>query len=121
MPDICCRCGQPTKRLEQVIQSRQLTTGNARDTAGWGVWFIVVAPCAIIWWAVGFLVYAIGLAISKTSTPDFSVAVHMPRCGECSKAGPLEPLQVDYDAGRMRFLVHRDFAAGCVEAGPSKR
>jgi hypothetical protein len=41
-----------------------------------------------------------------------AVNVHVPmrQCPECAKLGPIEPVIVDFDYCRMKFVVHRRFA-----------
>ncbi len=101
IPDLCCHCGLPTRRMKRV--KRWKPAENAQQTAGF-------------WILVTFLFGGLGSALAALQRATggrysgHSVVVRIGQCPECAAVGPPEPLQVDHEHFTMRFLVHRDFA-----------
>ncbi len=103
MPDHCCSCMLPERRLVRISRSR--VVWGSGDDGGIG------AAAALVLQAlaggVHFLIHAL---FSEKGSGSQKVVVQVRQCGECSRRQVLEPVFVNYDAYTMKFIVHRDFA-----------
>ena len=103
MPDYCCTCVLPERRLVRISHSR--VVWGSGDEGGIGA-AAAVALQALAG-GVHFLFHAF---FSEKRSGSQKVAVSVRQCRECSRRHPLEPVLVNYDAYAIKFVVHRDFA-----------
>lgn len=114
LPEICCRCSGLTRRIVRVTSNMETTnTGRpaarndeeADRTGG----FVLRLLFGRIWGRLfGWLITS--TAGDSTSGGRLNVTVRMPQCRECARLGKIEPVHVDFDYCRMKFVVHRRFA-----------
>jgi hypothetical protein len=103
MPDYCCTCTLPERRLVRVARSR-LVWGSRRDTS------FGAAAVSALQLLAGGLHFLIHRLHSDKQSGEQEVVVRMRQCRECSRETPLDPIFVNFDAYTMKFVVPRDFA-----------
>ena len=103
IPDYCCSCMLPERRLVRVVRSR-VVWGASEDS---GVGAAAAIALRLLIGGFSFLVH---LLHSEKRSGSQKVVVRVRQCRECSRHQPLEPTFVNYDAYSMKFVVHRDFA-----------
>ncbi len=103
MPDYCCICMLPERRLVRLVRSR-VVWGSKDDS---GVLAAVVLALHVLVHPLAFLFHL--LHAEKRSGSQF-VVVRVRQCRECSRRQPLEPTFVNFDGYSMKLVVHRDFA-----------
>jgi hypothetical protein len=103
MPDFCCTCMIPERRLVRVVRSRDVP--GTSDVAGSiGVRFALQLLLPLI----GDIIH-IAFGAPKSSNSQ-AVVVRVRQCRECSRHQPLEPVFVNFDGYNMKFVAHRNFA-----------
>ena len=114
LPEICCWCSGLTRRVVRVISNMDTSDPSrpsarndeeADRTGG----FILRLLFGRIWGRLfGWLITS--AAGSGASGRSLNVTVRMRQCPECARRGKIEPVHVDFDYCRMKFVVHRRFA-----------
>jgi len=108
LPDICCSCGSFTPRRIAIKRSANVSASKneaERDdqVSGWASQMVL----GVLFGSFGrlFAVFA-----DRSTSSEMPVEVSIPQCELCSESQAIEPLHVNYDLCRMKFLVHKDFA-----------
>lgn len=114
LPEICCRCSGQTRRVVRVtsdMDTADPSRPSARndeeaDRTGGFIMRLLFGP---IWGRL------FGWSMTSAGGPSSSgrrlnVTVRMRQCHECARRGRVEPVHVDFDYCRMKFVVHRRFA-----------
>ncbi len=103
MPDFCCTCLLPERRLVRISRSR-VVWGSADDGGvGAAAAFVLQALVG----GVHFLLHAL---LSDKRSGSQKVVVRVRHCRQCSRRQPLEPVFVNYDGYYMKIIVLRDLA-----------
>jgi hypothetical protein len=103
MPDFCCSCMLPERRLVRIARSR-VVWGSGGDSGAAAVVAMVLHGL------LGGLTGFVRMLHSDKSSGAQKVVVQVRQCRPCSRRLPLEPVFVNYDGYNMKFVVHRDFA-----------
>ena len=115
LPEICCRCGNAARRIVGVASD--MTTSDsgspsARNTeeddrAGG---FVLRLLFGRIWGRLFGWMVTSAAGSAEGSGRNLNVTVRIRQCAECARRGKVEPVHVDFDYCRMKFVVHRTFA-----------
>ena len=113
LPEVCCRCAELTRRTVRVATT--LTSGDPNHPAVINHADDERAAKFLLSRVFGFwMTRALGSLVQSMqgggSSRAVRVQVPMRQCSQCAKLGPIEPVIVDFDYCRMKFVVHRRFA-----------
>lgn len=108
MPDFCCTCMIPERRLVRVAQSR-VVWGSSDDSG------VATAALFVAHVLIGGFTFLIQLLHSDKRSGSQKVVVRVRQCRECSRRQPLEPVFVNHDGYSVKFVVRHDFATMFAE------
>jgi len=91
MPDLCCRCAQPTQRRVAVRAKRQLD-GESPVLS----WLLLLVN-----WIAALL----------RMGGESRMQVRMPLCDACHGGPKLKPRDIRFEDFSLKFVVHREFRA----------
>jgi hypothetical protein len=114
LPEICCGCGGLTRRIVRVTSdmdtsdpSRPASRNDEEADRTGGL--VLRLLFGRLWGRLfGWLVTS--TAGTGANGRHLTVTVRIPQCPECARRGKIEPVHVDFDYCRMKFVVHRRFA-----------
>jgi len=115
LPEICCQCGHLTRRVVRVASDmatsdpvRPSARNTEEDDRIGG--FVLRLLFGRIWGLLFGWLVAAAAGSTGGSGRSLNVTVRVRQCAECARRSKVEPLHVDFDYCRMRFIVHRRFA-----------
>jgi len=108
LPEICCDCGVPARRIVRVKRSKP-----NKDEAVTEYVESQSAALLVLLLVLRVLLGPFAAIISQfvgSQRNWLHVSVSIVQCSECAESGPPEPLRVDHQLFTMRFVVHRNFS-----------
>jgi hypothetical protein len=115
LPEICCDCGGIARRVVRVASDMATSdpgrpsarnTEEADEVGG----FVLRRLFGRHWGRLfTWMVISAG-SMGSGSGRNLNVTVRVRQCAECARRKKVEPVHVDFDYCRMKFVVHRRFA-----------